>query len=102
MTVSPTGPLRSLRRYNFRLWAGGSVISNIGTGVQRTAQDWLVLVVLTQHSAAAVGIVMALQFAPQLLLLPWRDYACENYRILYILDVEEDTLPIFPRLPTIA
>ncbi len=78
MTVSPIGPLRSLRRYNFRLWAGGSVISNIGTGVQRTAQDWLVLVVLTQRSAAAVGVVMALQFAPQLLLLPWTGSAADH------------------------
>ena len=39
--------------------------------MQRIAQDWLVLTQLTHHDASAVGVVMSLQFAPQLLLLPW-------------------------------
>jgi MFS family permease len=71
--VSPAraGAFRSLRRHNYRLWAGGALVSNVGTWLQRTAQDWLVLMVLTHRSAGAVGIVTALQFAPQLLLLPW-------------------------------
>ncbi|WP_157220914.1 MFS transporter [Flavisphingomonas formosensis] len=72
------GPFRSLRRYNYRLWAGGALVSNIGTGVQRTAQDWLVLTVLTHKSASALGVVMALQFAPQLLLLPWTGSAADH------------------------
>jgi MFS family permease len=38
--------------------------------MQRTAQDWIVLTKLTNHDAAAVGITMALQFGPQLLLMP--------------------------------
>jgi MFS family permease len=38
--------------------------------MQRTAQDWIVLTDLTDHDAVAVGITMALQFGPQLLLLP--------------------------------
>jgi MFS family permease len=54
------------------------LVSNIGTGVQRTAQDWLVLTVLTHKSASAVGVVMALQFAPQLLLLPWTGSAADH------------------------
>lgn len=33
---------------------------------------------LTHHSASAVGIVMALQFAPQLLLLPWTGSAADH------------------------
>jgi MFS family permease len=72
------GTFRSLRRFNYRLWAGGSVVSNIGTWMQRTAQDWLVLTQLTHHSATAVGIVMALQFGPQLLLLPWTGFAADH------------------------
>jgi MFS family permease len=72
------GTFRSLRHPNYRLWAGGALISNIGTWVQATAQDWLVLTVLTHHSASAVGIVMALQFAPQLLLLPWTGSAADH------------------------
>jgi MFS family permease len=61
---------RSLRAYNFRVWTAGALVSNVGTWMQRTAQDWIVLTQLTDHDAAAVGIVTALQFAPQLLLLP--------------------------------
>ena len=36
--------------------------------MQRVAQDWVVLTVLTAHSGFAVGLVTALQFLPQLLL----------------------------------
>ena len=61
---------RSLSGYNYRVWSSGAIVSNVGTWMQRTAQDWVVLTQLTHHDAAAVGIVMALQFGPQLLLLP--------------------------------
>ena len=47
--------------------------------MQRTAQDWLVLTQLTHHDASAVGTVMALQFGPQLLLLPWTGFAADHY-----------------------
>lgn len=70
---------RSLQFYNYRLWAGGSLVSNIGSWMQRIAQDWLVLTVLTQHSASAVGVTTALQFAPQLLLLPWTGIVADRY-----------------------
>ena len=72
------GTFRSLRRYNYRLWAGGALVSNVGTWVQWTAQDWLVLTVLTHRSASALGVVMALQLAPQLLLLPWTGSAADH------------------------
>ncbi|SDO88587.1 Predicted arabinose efflux permease, MFS family [Phyllobacterium sp. YR620] len=74
-----SGTFRSLRSYNYRVWAIGAFVSNIGTWIQRTAQDWLVLTQLTDHSAAAVGIVMALQFGPQLLLLPWSGFAADHF-----------------------
>jgi MFS family permease len=74
-----TATFRSLRIFNYRLWAGGALISNIGTWMQRTAQDWLVLTELTHHSATAVGVVMGLQFGPQLLLLPWTGYAADRF-----------------------
>jgi len=73
------GAFRSLRIYNYRLWAGGSLVSNIGTWMQRIAQDWLVLTQLTDKSASAVGITTALQFAPQLLLLPWTGLVADRY-----------------------
>ncbi len=64
--MSPT--FRSLRVPNYRLWAGGAIVSNTGTWMQRVAQDWLVLTVLTDNSGVAVGITTGLQFAPMLLL----------------------------------
>ncbi|HET6632296.1 MAG TPA: MFS transporter [Rhodanobacteraceae bacterium] len=69
---------RSLRSYNYRLWAGGALVSNIGTWMQRIGQDWLVLTVLTDHNATAVGTVMALQFGPPLLLLPLSGFAADH------------------------
>ena len=73
------GTFRSLKVFNYRVWAVGSLVSNVGTWMQRTAQDWLVLTGLTHHSATAVGIVMGLQFGPQLLLLPWTGYAADRF-----------------------
>src|SRR5947207_521091 len=47
--------------------------------MQRIAQDWIVLTELTNHNATAVGIVMALQFGPQMLLLPVTGYAADHF-----------------------
>lgn len=74
-----SGTFRSLRNRNYRLWAGGALISNVGTWMQRTAQDWLVLAELTHKNGASVGIVMALQYGPQLLLLPLTGYAADRF-----------------------
>jgi MFS family permease len=73
------GVFRSLKSVNYRLWAAGALVSNVGTWVQRTAQDWLVLTELTHYNASAVGVVMALQFGPQLLLLPWTGFAADYF-----------------------
>ena len=73
------GAFRSLRGFNYRLWFAGTFVSNVGTWVQRTAQDWLVLTQLTHHDASAVGWVMALQFGPQLILLPWTGFAADHF-----------------------
>ncbi len=62
---------RSLGIHNYRLWFIGALISNIGTWMQRTAQDWLVYDILTPQNASALGIVMALQLGPQLIIAPW-------------------------------
>lgn len=74
-----SGHFRALSNGNFRLWLTGTTVSNLGTWLQRTAQDWLVLTQLTHQDAAAVGVVMALQFAPQLVLLPWIGMAADIY-----------------------
>ncbi|WP_394555056.1 MFS transporter [Agromyces sp. MMS24-JH15] len=61
---------RSLHTRNYRLWFFGAIVSNIGGWMQATTQDWVVLTELTHHDAAAVGVTMALQFGPQLALVP--------------------------------
>ena len=70
---------RSLGGFNYRVWAAGALVSNVGTWMQRTAQDWLVLTQLTDNDAVAVGIVMALQFGPQLLLLPLTGLVADRF-----------------------
>jgi MFS family permease len=70
---------RALGNFNFRIWTAGGLVSNVGTWMQRVAQDWIVLTQLTHHDATAVGIVTGLQFAPQLLLLPWSGLAADRF-----------------------
>jgi MFS family permease len=74
----PDGIFRSLNRFNYRVWAAGAIVSNTGTWMQRIAQDWLVLTQLTHHNATAVGIVTALQYGPQVLLLPLTGFAADQ------------------------
>jgi hypothetical protein len=50
-----SSPFRSLGVFNYRLWFAGATVSNVGTWMQRTAQDWIVLTELTDHDAVAVG-----------------------------------------------
>jgi MFS family permease len=86
------GVFRSLRGFNYRVWVGGAFVSNVGTWVQRTAQDWLVFTKLTHHDASAVGLVMALQFGPQLLLLPWTGFAADHFNQRKLLIVTQATM----------
>jgi MFS family permease len=72
------GTFRSLQSLNYRIWSAGALVSNIGSWMQRTAQDWIVLTELTHRSATSVGIVMGLQFGPQLLLLPLSGFAADH------------------------
>ena len=62
---SKSSMFSSLKVRNYRLFFVGQVVSNIGTWMQRIAQDWLVLSLT--GSATAVGVTTALQFLPMLL-----------------------------------
>jgi len=66
--MSPT--FTSLKTYNYRVYAAGALVSNVGTWMGRVAQDWLVLTQLTPHSSVALGVVTGLQFAPLAVLAP--------------------------------
>lgn len=76
MVASQT--FRSLRVRNYRFFLSGTVVSNIGTWVQRVAQDWLVLQ-LTHHNGAALGITTGLQFLPVLLGGLWGGVITDRY-----------------------
>jgi MFS family permease len=88
------GTFRSLKSFNFRLWTAGALVSNIGTWMQRVAQDWLVLTQLTHHDASALGIVTGLQFAPQLLLLPWTGSAADRLNQRKLLMATQATMGV--------
>jgi MFS family permease len=60
---------RSLRNRNARLFFGGLAISNVGTWLQLTAMS--LLVYRLTGEATAVGISVAFQFLPMLLLGAW-------------------------------
>jgi MFS family permease len=89
-----SGTFRSLRSFNFRLWTAGALVSNVGTWMQRVAQDWLVLTQLTHHDASALGIVVGLQFAPQLLLLPWTGLAADRLNQRKLLMFTQATMGV--------
>ncbi len=74
-TPSPVPPrrwpetFRSLANREYRLFWSAMLVSNVGTWMQRVAQDWLVLVVL-KAGGTALGITTGLQFLPFLILSP--------------------------------
>lgn len=57
--------LAALQVRNYRIFLSSQVVATTGLWMQRIAQDWLVLELT--GSVAAVGIAVALQFAPVLL-----------------------------------
>ncbi|HEX7203447.1 MAG TPA: MFS transporter, partial [Arthrobacter sp.] len=67
----------SLRVPNFRIFAAGHFIAVIAIWMQRIAQDWMVLQL--SGSVTAVGITVALQFLPSLLLGPWGGMVADRF-----------------------
>lgn len=59
----------SLRNPNYRLYVSGQAVSLVGTWMQTVAQSWLVLTLT--GSGTALGLVVALQTLPVLLLGPY-------------------------------
>lgn len=58
----------ALRHANFRYYLGGQIVSLVGTWMQSVSQPWLVL--LLGGSPLQLGSVLALQYAPAMLLAP--------------------------------
>ena len=57
-----------LKQHNYRLFLGMQLAGSMGVWMQRLAQDWLVLQLT--GSPAAVGVAVALQFLPMLVVGP--------------------------------
>ncbi|HEX8510489.1 MAG TPA: MFS transporter, partial [Propionibacteriaceae bacterium] len=82
------GMFSALRNPNYRIYVSGSFVSNIGTWMQRVAQDWLVLE-LSGGSGIAVGVTTALQFLPMLLLSAYGGLAADRFDKRTILKVTQ-------------
>lgn len=59
----------ALAAFNYRLYLGALMLGSTGAWMARVAIDWLVLELT--GDVALVGVAVALQFAPTLLLGPW-------------------------------
>jgi MFS family permease len=68
---------RALAIRNYRMFAAGGLVSNVGTWMQRVAQDWLILALT--GSAGALGITTGLQFLPMLLLSPYAGVIADRF-----------------------
>lgn len=82
----------SLKIRNFRLFWVGSLIANIGGWVSVIAQDWLVLTVLTDNSAAALGIVAGLQFLPLPFLSPYAGSLADKFSKRKLVELTQTAL----------
>ncbi len=58
----------ALRHRNYRLYISGQIVSLVGTWMQSVSQPWLVLIL--GGSPFQLGMVLALQYAPSMLLAP--------------------------------
>lgn len=76
---------RSFKNANYRIWFIGAFISDTGTWMQRIAQDWIIYDSLTKHDAAAMGIVISLQFIPQIILTPFTGVFTDRFNRRNIL-----------------
>jgi MFS family permease len=67
----------SLRTRNYRLFFIGQSVSVTGTWMQKLAQGWLVLELT--NSGAWLGITLAVQQLPTLVLTPWGGVLADRY-----------------------
>ena len=67
----------ALKVYNYRLYVIAQFISNTAGWAQRIAVDWLVLELT--NSVALVGVTIALQFLPTLLLGPYGGVIADRF-----------------------
>jgi MFS family permease len=79
----------SLAVPNYRLYASGQIIATTAMGMQRVAQDWLVLQL--SGSVTAVGITVAMQFAPMLIFGLLGGVIADRYSKRMLLMITQST-----------
>ncbi|BDV32035.1 MFS transporter [Microbacterium terricola] len=83
---------RSFAVFNYRVWFIGALVSNIGAWMQATALSWVVLTELTNNDAGAMGVTMALQFAPPLLLVGVTGWVADRFERRRLLMLTQSLL----------
>ncbi|WP_159500232.1 MFS transporter [Microbacterium sp. 18062] len=86
---------RSLKVPGYRVYFFGALVSNVGSWMDRIAQDWLVLAILTDNNAFAVGITMGLQFTPALVLSPLAGTVADRFDRKTVLLITQTLIALF-------
>ncbi len=90
-----TAMFRSFSSFNYRVWFIGALVSNVGQWMQATAISWVVLTGLTHNDAGAMGVTMALQFAPPLLLVSVTGWVADRFDRRRLLLLTQTMLGVF-------
>ena len=85
--------LGALRHRNYRLFLVGQIVSTIGTWMQTVALPWLALQLT--HNGFLVGLVLAAQFLPVLLLSPVAGEIADRYHKRTVLLLTQTSF-VFP------
>src|SRR2546428_751732 len=86
--------LGALRHRNYRLFLVGQIVSTIGTWMQTVALPWLALELT--HNGFLVGLVLAAQFLPVLILSPFAGEIADRYRKRTVLLVTQTSFVVPP------
>jgi MFS family permease len=82
----------SLRNPNFRIYFVAQIASNIGTWIQITAENWLILQLT--GSGLALGVTNALQFGPLVFLGLYGGVVADRFHRRRLLIVTQSTLAL--------
>ena len=86
--------LGALRHRNYRLFLVGQVVSTVGTWMQTVALPWLALELT--HNGLLVGLVLAAQFLPVLVLSPLAGEIADRYRKRTVLLITQSSFVLPP------
>src|SRR5438876_12405486 len=86
--------LGALRHRNYRLFLVGQIVSTIGTWMQTVALPWLALELT--HNGFLVGLVLAAQFLPVLVLSPIAGEISDSYRKLSVMLMTQTSFVVPP------